>query len=256
MSASSKPLFEPSKGNFYSIFQPSKKTARTDLEELLHSIPIEDILGWNVQEAASLLDLLQMPQYKKNFLENEINGKVLLSLSEAHLMGLNIVVVGDRLILEGALRVLRRRRIDYEQNRTLWEGFTPPSCEYSSSCVQCCCFCCYYKTFYKVTPQGIRRRPDRGGCWTCITCQCMKPRRTDFVDFRFLKDIEIEKRNCCCCCWPLTSLHIVSASQFDPEGEKDGFVGNDSEMKLYHPEAEKVESIIRNAWQCARLVQD
>mmetsp|Transcript_22656 Transcript_22656/g.57743 ORF Transcript_22656/g.57743 Transcript_22656/m.57743 type:complete len:101 (-) Transcript_22656:226-528(-) len=100
----------------------------------------------------------------------------------------------------------------------------------------------------------------------------MKPRRTDFVDFRFLKDIEIEKRNCCCCCWPLTSLHIVSASQFDPEGEKDGylrvlllchrllitirFVGNDSEMKLYHPEAEKVESIIRNAWQCARLVQD
>lgn len=82
----------------------------------------------------------------------------------------------------------------------------------------------------------------------------------EYIDYRFLKDLELKETRFCCC-WRAKILEIYSE-------DKDGGgshrpAGDDSPPDsafaphiLKHPEAPKVEKIIRNAWTQARLVAD
>ena len=81
----------------------------------------------------------------------------------------------------------------------------------------------------------------------------------EYIDYRFLKDLELKETRFCCC-WRAKVLEIYSedkdesASHRPEDGTPPG--GSFAPHILKHPEAIKVEKIIRNAWTQARLVAD
>ena len=83
---------------------------------------------------------------------------------------------------------------------------------------------------------------------------------TDYMDYRFFKDLELKEEHLCCCFCKRYRLELYVDDK-DPHGtaKKD----KDEPLSTYplphellHPEAPKVEKIIRNAWSEARLVAE
>ena len=63
------------------------------------------------------------------------------------------------------------------------------------SCLQALCPCCVATTEWRITGQGIRWRRNRA------TLDCCGDIETQFIDYRFLKDLELRREpKCCCCC--------------------------------------------------------
>ena len=61
--------------------------------------------------------------------------------------------------------------------------------------MQLCCPCCVPTTEWRVTGQGIRWRRNRAALNCCGDVE------TQFVDYRFVKDLELRKEpKCLCCC--------------------------------------------------------
>uniref|UniRef100_A0A7S3CWX8 SAM domain-containing protein n=1 Tax=Palpitomonas bilix TaxID=652834 RepID=A0A7S3CWX8_9EUKA len=226
---------------------------KSELELSIEKMKLGDILGWSPDEACQFLDLVKMPEYKGVFLEHRVSGKVLVQLHEKHLREIGVTSIGHRLVLEEALAILRRKRREYDRNAIVWEGKTPSSCMYTENSFQCCCYPCYFKTYWSFSSKGFTTKPDRGSCWTCLTCNCMRPRKVNYTDYRVLKDIELHTQNTCCCCCTRTALRLVAADQYNHDGKQKGAIG-DEEMELMHPDAPHVEEIVRNAWQKVRLV--
>ncbi len=59
---------------------------------------------------------------------------------------------------------------------------------------QLCCPCCVPTTEWRVTGQGIRWRKNTSAIDCCGEVE------TQFIDFRFLKDLEFRKDPTCLCC--------------------------------------------------------
>ena len=80
------------------------------------------------------------------------------------------------------------------------------------------------------------------------------------MDYRFFKDLELKEEHLCCCFCKRYRLELyVDDKDPNATAKKD----KDEPMstfplphELLHPEAPKVEKIIRNAWNEARLVAD
>ena len=57
------------------------------------------------------------------------------------------------------------------------------------------CPCCVATTEWRVTGQGIRWRKNRAALDCCGDIE------TQFIDYRFMKDLELRREpKCCCCC--------------------------------------------------------
>ena len=59
--------------------------------------------------------------------------------------------------------------------------------------MQAFCPCCVATTEWRVTGQGIRWRKNRAALDCCGDVE------TQFIDYRFMKDIELRREPKCCC---------------------------------------------------------
>eukprot|EP00850_Spirogloea_muscicola_P016956 SM000141S00900 [mRNA] locus=s141:192763:194476:+ [translate_table: standard] len=96
----------------------------------------------------------------------------------------------------------QHKKIEAQRNAPLWVGRTPArGCAYNHGILgwlrRELCPCWIAFTSWRITQQGIR--------WTTIPAPivaCCDDVDTSFIDFRFLKDIELDERNpqflCCC----------------------------------------------------------
>ena len=83
---------------------------------------------------------------------------------------------------------------------------------------------------------------------------------TQFVDYRFVKDLELRAQPRCCCFCVSKELLIYaddkdSVSVRQSEAQVSPTVEH-APISILHPEAQKVEAIVRNAWADTKLVSD
>eukprot|EP00850_Spirogloea_muscicola_P002642 SM000010S04280 [mRNA] locus=s10:608890:611039:- [translate_table: standard] len=207
-----------------------------------------------VQEFLNRLDLSYLAD---TFQKHRVTGRVLMQLTEEHLREMGISCLGDRLSIMENLAVIKHKKIEAQRNAPLWVGRTPArGCAYNHGILgwlrRELCPCCIAFTSWRITQQGIR--------WTTIPAPivaCCDDVDTSFIDFRFLKDIELDERNpqfLCCCqahqAHKLMMLVRLYASQHDERN------ATEATISILHPEASEVERVIRTAWADARLVAD
>ena len=80
---------------------------------------------------------------------------------------------------------------------------------------------------------------------------------TEYMDFRFFKDLELKENFFFCCCCKRYALEMYVEDKDAKGSERDPSANAFTAPHiLLHPEAAKVEQIVRNAWTQARLVAD
>lgn len=80
---------------------------------------------------------------------------------------------------------------------------------------------------------------------------------TEYMDYRFFKDLELKEEHLCCCFCQRYRLQLYVDDKDNKAAERDE-PGSafQTPHELFHPDAPKVEKIIRNAWNSARLVSE
>ena len=227
-------------------YEPRPNISREDADAVLKNLELSKVREWNEKDVSdNFLVPLGFGYCSEVFIENRITGPVLLSLTDSHLKELGVMLLGDRIMFLEYATILHKKKRQQERSATLWEGTTPHlSCAYSDNCFQCLfryiCRCCVAKVHWRVTPQGLR--------YTSYPAPCKLLGKTerDFIDFRFLKDMEVRSSPGFLCCCRGHSLVIYAD---DADSNKDG-----EPTRIQHPEALRVEEAIRNAWAEARLV--
>ena len=79
------------------------------------------------------------------------------------------------------------------------------------------------------------------------------------MDYRFFKDLELKQTRKCCCFCTAYNLELYVDDHDTGGVKKEGEPPNPGSFKphvLLHPDAPKVEKIIRNAWSKSRLVAE
>ena len=77
------------------------------------------------------------------------------------------------------------------------------------------------------------------------------------MDYRFFKDIELKEEHLCCCFGQRYRLQLFVDDKDNKAAEReDPGSAFPTPHELFHPDAPKVEKIIRNAWNSARLVSE
>ena len=155
---------------------------------------------------------------------------------------MNVTVVGDRIVFLEYLKQLKKHKRDADRSKALWNGTTPVlSLAYHRNCgafcfhvscvvslylysahshthhthlarthtphhtrTQLCCPCCIPTVEWRVTGQGIRWRKNRAALNCCGDIE------TQFIDYRFLKDLELRKEPKCLCCCVGTELLVYA----------------------------------------------
>ena len=195
----------------------------------------------------------------KAFLENKICGPVLMCLTEEHMKEMGCAVLGDRILFLDYLALLKKHKRDADRSRALWNATTPVlSLAYhrncSDFCFHVCCPCCVPTVEWRVTGQGIRWRKNRPAINCCGEVE------TQFVDYRFVKDLEIIKQPKCCCFCIGKELRIYADDKDAVavrQSQSTSGVDIDAEpVTIMHPDVDKAESLIRNAWNEVKLVAD
>ena len=227
----------------------TQPTQKSDMEQYLLDLDSKQVGSWSAEEVAShFLEKINCGNVSKQFLTNKIDGQILFMLQEEHLKEIGVSVIGERLYILKQISVLKKKKKEMDSTATLWSGETPTGgCAYSDNfiqyCQQKCCPCCVAKAYWKVTPQGVfhQRVPPCGRI-------CCRTVTTDFMDYRFFKDIDVKKeRDCCCGDRYMLEMYVNDADQ----EKASTFISH----TLLHPHAEKVEQIIRNQWSAATILR-
>ena len=224
------------------------RVAHTDTDAVLKKLELSRVREWSENDVINnFLQPLGFDYCSKAFEQQRITGPALVALTEEHLKELNVMLLGDRVLFLEYLGILRKKKRQQERAKSLWTGTTPHvSCAYSSNPGQYlfwfCCPCCVAKTTWSITPQGLRSSAYPA------SLNLVGETQRDFIDFRFLKDLEIHSAPTCMCCCRGHELLIYAD---DPS---ENSAKHDEPTVISHPEAILVESIIRNAWAEARLV--
>jgi len=244
--------------------EPQSHTSSAEIEEYLLHLEPSEITKWTTGEVCSqFLERIGFHYLTENFSVNNINGKVLLMVEERNLTEMGVSVIGDRLMIMSYLKLLKKKKVEHDKMATLWQGETPyGGLEYSEDCAQCCgkifCPCCITRKMWRITGQGIFYR-------IVPPMPCFSTVRQEYIDFRFLKDMELRTTNACACFCSTDELLIYAQDQ---KSTKEGGAAGDHEAileagpgfgvphQLLHPEAKEVESIVRTAWSNARLVAE
>jgi len=180
--------------------QPGSHSTTREIEEYLVQLDPSEIGKWTSDEVCSqFLERIQFAYLIENFKVNNISGKVLLMIEERNLIEMGVSVIGDRLMILSYLKLLKKKKVEADKMATLWQGETPATgIQYSEDCGQCCakiiCPCCITRKMWRITGQGIFYRIVPPCAWFTTV-------RQEYVDFRFLKDMELRTRNtfgCCC----------------------------------------------------------
>ena len=75
------------------------------------------------------------------------------------------------------------------------------------------------------------------------------------MDYRFFKDLELKEQHLCCCFCRRYQLELYVDDK-DTKASERAEAGFPVPHILLHPEAPKVEKVVRNAWGDARLVAE
>lgn len=230
--------------------QPEAQINRADADNILKQMDIQKVREWSEEDVnTNFLTPLGFSYAAKIFKEHKINGPCLINITEEHLKELGAFLLGDRLSFMEFLTILKKKKRQLDRSATLWSGMTPHiSCSYSDNLGQFLfryfCRCCVPKTEWRVTAQGLRYTSYPA------TIALFKETERDFIDFRFLKDLEIRTAPTCMCCCRGHELLIYA----DDSSEKEVGKARDDPIIINHPDAIKLEETIRNAWAEARLV--
>lgn len=243
--------------------EPKSHTSSAEIEEYLLHLEPNEIAKWtNAEVCSQFLERIGFHYLTENFSVNNINGKVLLMVEERNLTEMGVSVIGDRLMIMSYLKLLKKKKVEHDKMATLWQGETPyGGLEYSEDCAQCCgkifCPCCITRKMWRITGQGIFYR-------IVPPMPCLSTVRQEYIDFRFLKDMELRTSNTCACFCSTDEL-LIYADQKAVKAS-DGATGDHEPIvdgasfgiphQLLHPEAKEVENIVRTAWSNARLVAE
>lgn len=94
----------------------------------------------------------------------------------------------------------------------------------------------------------------------CCTNCCVLLEETQFIDYRFVKDLELRQqpRFCCCCVGKELLIFADDKDSVSTRQTKEA-VTQSAELapvSILHPEAQKAEAIVRNAWADSKLISD
>ena len=97
---------------------------RVTFKSVMHKIMYS--LEWSPEDVVEkFLKPLAMENMAKPFIENQINGAVLLALTEEHMKELACSVLGERILFLEYLAVLKRHKRDADRSKALWSASTP-----------------------------------------------------------------------------------------------------------------------------------
>jgi hypothetical protein len=244
------------------IVTSQPRSRRKEVEGFVRDLDPLQVSEWSEADVIErFLKPIGMDSMGKAFMENKISGPVLMSLQEEHIKEMGCAVLGDRILFMDYLQLLKKHKRDADRSKSLWTGTTPVlRCAYHRNCGEfffhLCCPCCVPSTEWRVTGQGIRWRKNRA------TLDCCGDIETQFIDYRFLKDLELRSEpKCCCFC--IGKELLIYADDKDAvavrQSKSTGAGGQDLEsepVSIMHPDVDKAESLIRNAWADAKLVSD
>lgn len=237
------------------------KSRKREVEEFVRDLDPSSVAEWVESDVVeNFLKPIGMEFLAKAFIENRISGPVLMSLTEDHMKEMGCAVLGDRILLIEYLSLLKKHKRDADRSRALWNATTPVlNCAYHHNCcgfcTHLCCPCCVPTIEWRVTGQGIRWRKNRA------PLNCCGEVETQFIDYRFLKDLEMrqEPKLLCCCVGKELLIYADDKDAVSTRQSQTTSTGQhiDAEpVSIRHPDIVKGESIIRNAWADARLVAD
>lgn len=214
---------------------------------IIGKIDPAEVLGWNVQTVVErFLIPIGLGQYAEEFQANAITGRVITNLTKDDLREIGVKSVGHRVIMAEGMKILNKKSVDLQRNQSLWKSQSPHPGGHYGYYDGCCnwlsykiCGPCRSRTSFNVTTRGIKQRSLPGCC-----CRGMKSVSQDFVDFRFVKDIELDSYPACGCCFMTHQVTIHSDDATNPT------------IKILHPEVAKLEKLVRNSWADARLTAD
>ncbi|XP_002164997.2 uncharacterized protein LOC100198390 [Hydra vulgaris] len=233
----------------------SQPQAVSGVENYILDLDAAQVSGWSVQDVCNLfVEKVGCGYLNELFIANKINGKCLMLLQETHLKEMGVQAIGDRVYMLEMISFLKKKRKEMQTTAALWSGETPaPGFQYSTSCADCLtrylCPCCKSRTYWKVTGQGVfyRKVPPCGGNFGTVS--------TEYMDYRFFKDLELKEQHLCCCFCKRYQLELYVDDK-DSKASEHAAAGFPVPQILLHPEAPKVEKIVRNAWSEARLVSE
>lgn len=235
----------------------AQPAALSSIEKYILELDAGQVSTWSPQDVANLfIEKINCGYANEMFLANKINGRALMLLREDHLKEMGIQAIGDRVYMLDMIKLLKKKKKEMETTASLWSGETPNGgCEYSKGIFHCIkryvCPCCVSRTYWKITGQGVfyRKVPPCRQYFGTVS--------TEYMDYRFFKDLELKEEPSCCCFCRRHMLEIYVNDRDAKATERDDDPGNlFAPHILLHPEAPKVESIIRNAWNEARLVAE
>jgi len=236
----------------------AQPTAVSGVESYVRDLDASQVAVWSAQDVINnFIERIGCGYANEMFLANKISGKALMMLREDHLKEMGIQAIGDRVFLLDMINLLKKKKKELQTTASLWSGETPVSgIAYSKGLWHCmrktCCPCCASRTYWKVTGQGVFYRkvpPCRENFGTVST---------EYMDYRFFKDLELKEKHLCCCFCQRYELELYVDDKDFVGSAKSTEAGPSFPIPhiLLHPDAPKVEKIIRNAWSEARLVSE
>lgn len=234
--------------------QPSSSSG---IDNYILDLDPSQVEQWSAQDVVTnFVSRLNGCEYAGEFfLANRISGKALVLLTEAHLKEMGIQAIGDRVYMLEMIQLLKKKKIELQTTATLWSGETPADgCAYNKNLWHCLrrytCYCCVSRTYWKVTGQGVfyRKVPPCRQYFGTVS--------TEYMDYRFFKDLELKEEHACCCFCQRYRLQMFVDDK--DQGGSEKAAGDAASFttphELLHPDAPAAEKIIRNAWNQANLV--
>lgn len=242
------------------VITTQPKSKRKEIDSFVRDLDPTQVCDWTETDVVDrFLKPIGMEFMAKAFIENKITGTVLMALTESHMKEMGCCVLGDRILFLDYLVLLKKHKRDADRSRALWHATTPVrNCAYHRNCFDFCCFllcpCCIPTVEWRITGQGIRWRQNRAAINCCGNVE------TQFIDYRFMKDLELRQDPKFCCFCRGNELYIyaddkdsVSTRQTQSAVAAEGDL---QPVIIRHPDCVKAESILRNAWADAKLVAD
>eukprot|EP00040_Diaphanoeca_grandis_P044228 m.11711 g.11711 ORF g.11711 m.11711 type:complete len:355 (+) comp8939_c0_seq1:193-1257(+) len=217
----------------------------------LNTLPLDQVLTWTPQDVVDkFLTLINLEMYGQVFVDQKINGSVLLTLTRTDLRFMKKEIsMGDRVIISDAAQYLAKEKLFYDAARIAWKGSFPTgSMQYYKSCYQFtvyrCCPCFADLTHFRLTPRYFSVTYDRSRANFCCT-----GKRTDYHNLSFLKDVDWQKKYCCFC-YTYNELRLIF--EYIDKGKND-----EDWIQIAHPSVgDELVKQIEFFWSEAVLVAE
>lgn len=221
-------------------------------------VDISSLIKWNYQDVVQgFLVPLELAVHGPTFVENRVNGQVLLGLSKHDLRDMvplsnpKSMPIGDRNLMWTVLKHLRKRKEHWDTDRVLWTLSTPTGgCQYYRDCFHVikykCCPCCAELTHFRLTPSQLSVRYSVPK--VNLSCGGI---RTDIHNLRFLKEVYYAT-DVFCWCYRYHVLHVVFRHiEIGTSGQK----GQIKYLAIAHPDVgQETVDQLNFLWGRARLV--